>query len=130
MPGVHDMTTASPPTQHTPGIAQRVFVIAAVALLLGLAALFVGDTLRTNRIVKRMTTFEPGTPFAEVVTANGEPDVIETVAGSWKYGQRMRRLPENVTDVAVYHEAITPQTCAFLLDAEQRVVEVLVFAGY
>jgi len=113
-----------------PGKLNRVLIIACVVLVVGLAGLYMRDTLLTNRVVARLSDFQPGTAFAEVVAANGPPDRIDAVSGSWKWGRRMRRVPENVTRVAVYSRAIAPQVCAFYLDAQDTVVEIERFAGY
>jgi len=124
------MTPNAPPIPQKSGKLQRVVIVASVILLFVLAAIFVSGSLRTNDVVKRMSAFDPGTPFADVIAANGAPDKVEDVTGSWTYGRRARRLPENVTQVAIYHEATMPQVCAFLLDKKQTVVEILVFASY
>jgi Flp pilus assembly protein CpaB len=113
-----------------PRTVNRIVVIVCVVLLLVLAALFARDAVLTNRIAARLAAFEPGTPFTKVVAANGEPDRIDEVQGAWKWGRRMRPLPANVKRVAIYTRQIKPLVCAFLLDENDVVVEVIQFAGY
>ncbi|HRX87564.1 MAG TPA: hypothetical protein P5572_21265 [Phycisphaerae bacterium] len=113
-----------------PGRLNRIVVATSVIVLLGLTGLYLRDALITNRMVARIANFPPGTPFADVTAANGDPDRVDEVTGSWKWGRRVRPVPENVTHVAVYNRAIAPQICAFLLDAQNVVVEVDCFAGY
>ena len=48
----------------------------------------------------------------------------------WRWGRRTRVLDAGVKRVAVYFRKTTPQICTFMLDADDRIVEVEVFAGY
>lgn len=113
-----------------PGKLNRIVVLASVTALLLLAGLYLRDALITNRMVARITAFAPGDALAEVIALNGPPDRIDEVAGSWKWGRRVRSLPAEVTRIAVYNRAIAPQVVAFLLDEHERVVEIDHFAGY
>jgi hypothetical protein len=113
------------------GIRITKFVVVASAIaFLGLFALFVYDARRVNAYVSGLRSFEPGTPFAEVVARYGEPDRIDPVSESWRWGRRMVRVPPQVKRIAVYSKAIAPQVCTFSLDDEGKIYAIEVFATY
>ena len=117
---------------RSPGgrIALRAVIVVALVGFLGLFAVYLRDALLTARLVSALRNVAPGTAFAEVAEQHGPPDRIEATEGVWTYRRWVRQLPEEVTRVAVYAEAISPQVCAFMLDAEDRVIGVEVVAAY
>ncbi len=77
-----------------------------------------------------MKDFELGTAFAVVVEAYGPPDRVDEVSGTFKWGRRLRHLPETIKSVAIYTRNTSPQICTYLLDKDDRIVEIEVFASY
>jgi hypothetical protein len=108
----------------------KVVVVVAAMFFLGLFGLYVRDARRTNAFVSKLRAYEPGTVFADVVTAHGPPDRMDAVDQAWKWGRRMVRVPPEVKHIAVYNRQIAPQVCTFWLDENDRIVAVEVFAGY
>lgn len=111
-------------------IAIRTVLVLILVSLGGAFFVMVYGTLSTNRITKAMRDFDSGTPISTVIEKYGEPDQVDPVDGTWKWKRRLKRTPESVKSVAVYWRNITPQVCSYLLDGDDRIVEIEVFASY
>ncbi len=111
-------------------IVVRTLIVLFVAAMLTLFVLFVYGSLKTNEIVAGMKDFEPGTELSAVIAKYGEPDRVDPVDGTWIWGRRLIQTPETVKSVAAYTNNIRPQVCSYLLDADNRIVKIEVFASY
>lgn len=108
----------------------RSLIVFFVTAMLVLFVMFVYGSLKTNEIVDGMKDFETGTELSAVIAKYGEPDRIDEVDGTWTWGRRLIHTPETVKSVAAYNSNIRPQVCSYLLDADNRIVKIEVFASY
>ena len=111
-------------------IVVRSLIVLFLIAMVTLFVMFVYGSLETNRIVTGMRDFEPGTELSAVIAKYGEPDRVDAVDGTWIWGRRLIQTPETVKSVATYNRNISPQVCSYLLDADNRIVKIEVFASY
>ncbi len=125
-----DTDIDAPRNRRTRLIVVRTVIVLSIAVFVTLFCLFVYGTLKTNRIVSEMRDFEAGTPLSAVIAQFGEPDRVDTVDGTWVWGRRLVHTDDAVTTVAAYKRNISPQICAYHLDAQDNIVKIEVFASY